>query len=172
MIPLFTGIEQIGGPYPFMFITHAFATFQTRQTMGMPLREMRPDSLLGYIELYNVRWILTATPECAEYVEALPYAKALWSSKPFALYGVTTPHSGFASEPGVEVRSSYDTLRVLVSPAAGHDSPDAVMLKYHWDPGLRVSAPCRIRPVRRLRDPVPFIYLEMNGEREATIAFD
>jgi hypothetical protein len=171
MIPLFTGIEQIGGPYPFMFIKHGFATFQTRMTMGMPLRELPPDTLRGYIDLYNIRWILTATPECAAYVAALPYAKALWSSKPLALYGVETPYSGFASEPGVTVRSSYDTVLVSIARRAGQEPPHSMTLKYHWDPGLRVSPPCRISPVRRLRDPVPFIFLETQGRREATITF-
>lgn len=171
MIPLFTGIEQIGGPYPFMFIKHAFATFQTRLTMGMPLRELPADTLLGYLDLYNIRWILTATPESAAYVEDLPYVAALWSSKPFALYGVTTPYSGFASETGVTVRSGYDSLHVSVAGGTGRDAPKSVLLKYHWDQGLRVSPPCRISPVRRLRDPVPFILLELEGRREATISF-
>jgi hypothetical protein len=171
MFPLFTGIEQIGGPYPFMFIEHAFATFQNRMTMGMPLREMRADTLLGYIDLYNIRWILTATPESASYIRDLPYAKPLWASEPFALYGVAAPYSGFAFEPGVMVRSSYDSLRVSVAVRAGLDPPKSLILKYHWDKGLRVSPPCRISPVKRLRDPVPFILLDLEGQREATITF-
>ncbi len=171
MIPLFTGIEQIGGPYPFIFIEHGFTTFQTRMTMGEPLNGMRAERLLGYIDLYNVRWILTATPEAAAYIDELPYAEGVWSSEHFALYDVTTPRSGFASERGVTVRSSYDLLEVTIWPVAGQVPATKMLLKYHWDPGLRVASPATISPAMRMDDPVPFILLEPNGETEVKITF-
>jgi hypothetical protein len=171
VIPLFTGIEQIGGPYPFMFIEHGFSTFQTRLTMGVPLADLPPERLLEYIELYNIRWILTATPESAVYIAALPSVKAVWSSQHFALYAVTTPYSGFASEPGAVVRASYDVLQVTIASGAVRTFPETVLLKYHWDPGLEVAAPCRISPEMRLEDPVPLIRLEPNGETEIRITF-
>jgi hypothetical protein len=171
MIPLFTGIEQIGGPYPFMFIEHGFTTFQTRMTMGVPLREMAPEKLLEYVDLYNVRWILTATPEAASYVRGLWYARALWSSKHFTLFGVTTPSRGFSSDPGATVRASYDLLRVTISSGAAAAPPGGILLKYHWDKGLRVAAPSRIVPSSRLEDPVPLILLEPNGKTDIRITF-
>lgn len=171
VIPLFTGIEQIGGPYPFMFIEHGFATFQTRATMGEPLIDVQPGRLLQYIDLYNVRWILTATPEAASYVHGLPYVKALWASEHFSLYGVTTPPTGFASESGVAVRASYDLLQVTIEPRAGQAPPERIVLKYHWDPGLRVTAPAVISPSRLLDDPVPLILLEPHGATGVRITF-
>ena len=171
IIPLFTGIEQIGGPYPFIFIEHGFTTFQTRRTMGMPLVEMPPGRLLEYVDLYNVRWILTATPEAAAYIDKLPYVRALWSSQRFTLYGVTTPLLGFASERGVVVRASYDLLRVTIAPGAGEAPPKTILLKYHWDPGLEVAAPCKISPAKQLEDPVPLILLEPNGQTDVRITF-
>jgi hypothetical protein len=171
VIPLYTGIEQIGGPYPFMFIEHGFTTFQSSQTMGAPLMETPPGRLLEYVDLYNVRWILTATPETAAYIDKLPWVKALWSSRRFALYGVTAPGSGFASERGVTVLASYDLLRVTIASAAGQPPPKTIVLKYHWDPGLEVAAPCRIFPAKQLEDPVPLILLEPNGQTDARITF-
>jgi hypothetical protein len=171
IIPLLTGIEQIGGPYPFIFIDHGFTTFQTRRTMGMPLAEMSPKRLLEYIDLYNVRWILTATPEAAAYVTKLPYARTLWSSQRFVLYGVTQRLVGFASEKEVEVRASYDLLQVTIAPGAGEAPPQTILLKYHWDRGLEVAAPCTISPMKRLDDPVPMILLEPNGETDIRITF-
>jgi hypothetical protein len=171
IVPLYTGIEQIGGPYPFIFIEHGFATFQTRETMGMPLAETPPGRLLEYIDLYNVRWIVTATPEAAAYVDSLRYAVLLWASIHFRLYGVTTPAAGFASDPAATVRASYDLLHVTVAPAAGREAPRKILLKYHWDPGLAVAAPSAISPVKRLDDPVPMILLEPNGISDIRITF-
>ncbi len=171
MIPLFTGIEQIGGPYPFMFIEHGFTTFQTRMTMGEPLRVMPPGRLLEYIDLYNVRWILTATPEAAASIGKLPCAEGIWSSEHFSLYGVTTPSSGFSMERGVTVRSSYGALRVTIGRVAGQAPPARILLKYHWDRGLGVAPPARISPVMRMDDPVPFILLEPNGMTDVRITF-
>ncbi len=171
IIPLYTGIEQIGGPYPFIFIEHGFTSFQVRRTMGLPLAKMPPELLLEYIDLYNVRWIATATPEAGAYIEKLPSVKVLWSMKHFALFGVTTPPSGFASERGVGVRASYDLLQVTIAPDAGQAPPHAIVLKYHWDPGLEVAAPSAISPVKRLDDPVPLILLEPNGKMDVRITF-
>ena len=169
VIPLYTGVEQIGGPYAFAFIKHNFATFQTGRTMGTPLKEMKPERLHEYIDLYNVHWILTATPECAAYVEALDYVRPLWSSRHFALWEVVT-ESTFASEQGVTVQASYDLLHVTVPPGAVEPSK-GILLKYHWDRGLSVAPPARIEKATRLDDPVPLILLEPNGATDIRIRF-
>jgi hypothetical protein len=170
VIPLYTGVEQIGGPYAFAFIKHNFTTFQTARTMGTPLVRMYPGTLLEYIELYNVHWILTATRECAGYVKNLTYVKALWSSKHFALWEVPSS-STFASEPGVKVQASYGMIHVTIAPGAGRTPPERILLKYHWDRGLAVASPARISMAKRLNDPVPFILLEPNGATDIRIAF-
>ena len=170
IIPLYTGVEQIGGPYAFMFIRHGFTTFQTDRTMGMPLERMGPERLREYIDLYNVHWILTATPECGAYVERLSYVRALWSSKQFRLWEVPTG-STFASEPGVTVQASVDLIRVTITDGAAQPPPERMLLKYHWDRGLEVTAPARISKALRLDDPVPLILLEPNGARDIRITF-
>jgi hypothetical protein len=137
----------------------------------MPLVEMPPGRLLEYVDLYNVRWILTATPEAAAYIDKLPYVRAFWSSQHFTLYGVTAPYLGFASERGVAIRASYDLLQVTIAPGVGQAIPKTIVLKYHWDPGLEVAAPCTISPVKQLEDPVPLILLEPNGETDIRITF-
>lgn len=172
IIPLFTGIEQIGGPYPYLFIEHGFTTFQIRSTMGMPLREIPPERFLEYIDLYNVRWLLTATPEAAAYVDSLPFVRVLWSSEHFFLFGVATPGSGFASERAASVCASYDLLHVTLASGSDQNPPKRILLKYHWDRGLRVAAPSMIFPAKQLDDPVPLILLEPNGEADVRITFD
>lgn len=169
VIPLYTGVEQIGGPYAFAFIKHSFATFQTGRIMGTPLKEMKPERLFEYIDLYNVHWILTATPECAAYVKALGYVRPLWSSRHFALWEVAT-ESTFASERGVTVQASYSLLHVTLPPG-GVQSSKEMLLKYHWDRGLVVAPPARIEKTLRLDDPVPLILLKPNGANDIRITF-
>lgn len=174
LLPLQTRVEQIGGPYPFTFIRHSFATFRTCEAFGTPLADLAPERLREYLALYNVHWILTATPDCAARIESAGLAQS-WSSGAFTLWetaaGVPGGAASFASEPGVDVRSSYGRLDVTIE--EGDAPPPArVLLKYHWDRGLRVDPPARISPVARLGDPVPFILLEPRGEREISIFFE
>jgi hypothetical protein len=56
-------------------------------------------------------------------------------------------------------------------PEAGEPPPQRILLKYHWDRGLKATPPARISPERRLDDPVPFILLEPRGERDVAIKF-
>jgi hypothetical protein len=169
LIPLYTGVQQIGGPYAFAFIKHNFTTFQARRTMGAPLKDLKPERFAEYLDLYNVHWILTATPECAAYVNALLYARSVWSSKHFGLWEVSTG-STFASAPGVKVDASYDMIHVSI-PAGAGPPPKNVLLKFHWDRGLTLAPPARIEPEMRLDDPVPLILLEPNGATDIRIRF-
>lgn len=170
ILPLETGVEQIGGPYPYGFLPHHFATFRTCTAFGTPLAEAASERLHEYLALYNVHWILTATDECRAAIVALPYVRLLWSEGAFALWGVA-PVLTFASEAGVAVRASYNLIQVTIAPEGGR-SPDApILLKYHWDPGLEVEAPARISPQMHPDDPVPFILLDPRGERDIRIVF-
>jgi hypothetical protein len=171
LLPHYTRVEQIGGPYPFTFIKHSFATFKTCEAFGKPLWETDAGPLREYLDLYNVRWILTATPACAERIEALGFSNG-WRSGAFSLWEIAPPAgASFASEPGVEVRASYGRIDVTIAPG-DTPPPIRVLLKYHWDRGLRVAPPARISPVMRLDDPVPFILLEPGGESEIRIYFE
>ncbi len=174
LLPLSTRVEQIGGPYPFTFIRHSFATFRTCEAFGKPLWETDPSRLHDYLSLYNVRWVLAATPDCTARLDALGLSRA-WSSGPFTLWetdaGAPFAGASFASEPGVDVRSSYGRLDVTIE-AGGAPPPLRVLLKYHWDRGLRVAPPARISPMMRLDDPVPFILLEPGGESEIRIYYE
>jgi hypothetical protein len=186
LLPLYTGVEQIGGPYPFTFIKHHFAAFRTCQAFGSELRGVDPRRLRQHLELYNVRWILTATPECAAAFEDFSYLTTVWSSGAFTLREVELP-AAFASDPeetevpigaeragapriaGIAVRASYGLIHVTIAPE--QSPPERILLKYHWDKGLHVASPARISPAARLDDPVPFIVLEPNGEFDIRILF-
>ena len=58
ILPIFTGVEQIGGPYPYTFLKHHFATFQQNKTFGKPLGELSPTEFWAYVDLFNAGRIL------------------------------------------------------------------------------------------------------------------
>jgi hypothetical protein len=170
ILPLATGVEQIGGPYPYTFVKHHFTTFQQNDTMGKPLLDWDFEAFIEYLELYNVRWILTASPSVTTYIAGLPGVEGIWNSDHFNLWrapGQTT----FADISGVSVRAAYNVIEVTVIPEAGSPAADRILLKYHWDRGLHVEPPARISQVMVLDDPVPFIHLEPNGQHVVKITY-
>lgn len=175
VLPLYTGVEQIGGPYPFTVIRHHFATFERERTMGTELSRRRPAGLQSYLDLYNVLWIVTATPEATDFVARLermqtaasdlPPVEPLWASRRYALWGVRRPPA-FTDGRELEVAAGIDRIEV-----EGTGSSAPFLLKYHWDPGLTVNAPAKLSAEFRLDDPVPFIKVEPNGAARVIIRY-
>lgn len=170
ILPLSTRVEQIGGPYPYSFLPHRFAGFERNRVFGQALAEFEPDRFAAYLDLYNVHWIVTATAECGEEVERLLGGGPSWRSGTLAIWDIPTA-SSFASEPGVVVRASVNEIEVLITRDSEEAVPAEILLKYHWDRGLEVAPPARISPRRQMDDPVPFILLEPNGEKDIRIRF-
>lgn len=170
ILPLLTGVEQIGGPYPYTFIKHHFTTFQKSKTMGKPLFDWETDALSRYMELYNIRWILTSSSPVTDFMEKLPGFERIWSLDHFTLWR-TPVWTNFTDISGVSVRAAYNRIDVALSPTGDSPPPDRILLKYHWDRALYVEPPARISQVMQLDDPVPFICLEPNGRREVRIKF-
>ncbi len=161
LIPLYTGVEQIGGPYPHVFIRHSFTNFHTRNTMGSPLAGIDFPTMNRYLKLYHVRWILTASKESHKYFQQFPGLKFLWSNGEFALWETFPRHRD------ITTRSGYDYIRVSIrSPG---DIPRRILLPYHWDPALRVKPPAQIKPHKCMDDPIPFILLEPEDQGEIEI---
>jgi hypothetical protein len=181
MLPLLTGVEQIGGPYPYTFISHHFATFQLDKTMGRPLAGIPKSRFQKYMDLYNIRWILTASQEAGDYMGGLgdrtaegrrgvgPDAegdwRSVWQSGRYTLWQSRRTGS-FVEGGNASVDSGYNVIAVRL-----RDTADVLVLKYHWDERLRVTPPARISPVHRMDDPIPFIRLEPGGMTEIFIRF-
>lgn len=53
----------------------------------------------------------------------------------------------------------------------GDKESEGFFIQYHWVPGVTASGAARIKPVHRFDDPVPFIYVEPNGEGVVTITY-
>lgn len=170
IIPLSTGVEQIGGPYLHVFIKHDFSSFRIFRTMGEPLGKMKHERLLDYMKQYNVRWVLTATPESRAYFEEHPLEGPIWSSRHFTLWAVSHASAPWEGR-GVTVTADYDRIDVTVKPVPGRPRLEKILLPYHWDRRLKVTPPARISGKMYLDDPVPFILLEPNGETDIRITF-
>jgi hypothetical protein len=170
ILPLITGVEQIGGPYPHTFIKHHFATFQTTKTMGKPLLNWEAGAFTEYLELYNIRWIMTASLPATTFIEEKTIFERIWSSDHFTLW-LVPGNSTFTDIAGISVRATYNLIEVAISAPDNFPPPDRILLKYHWDPALRVDPPARISQIMFLDDPVPFISLEPNGESLVRITY-
>jgi hypothetical protein len=165
IIPLHTGVEQIGGPYPYTFIKHHFASFQTGRAMGRDLWEIEKGELLEYIRLYRIRWVLTATSQCRSYFDEIFEDDPVWASRHFTLWEVS-PGSD-----DIEIRSSYGRIDVTISREDAEASGGKLVLPYHWDRRLVVEQPAVITGLLLLDDPVPFISLEPNGVERISIYY-
>jgi hypothetical protein len=181
LLPLYTGVEQIGGPYPFTFLEHHFATFEKDRTMGKPLGQLPAAEFWEYLEVYNVRWIVAASAEAKAYVESVasdtssapaawktngkPPIEIAWKSRRYTLWTLARPPA-FTTGRARPVTAVFD--RIAVEPGA---DPEPFVLRYHWDRGLRVRPPATISPVRVADDPIPFILVDPNGVSQVLIEY-
>jgi hypothetical protein len=175
LLALYTGVQQIGGPYPFTFIRHHFTTFQRDKTMGAPLSYIPLDEMWVYLDLYNVLWIVTATDEAEAYFDLFaryPFTgsprqpvEQIWRGGPYTIWQVNR-QPAFASDPRCRIEASYNSIAVEIEPGV-----EDVLIKYHWDKGLSVNLPAVIEPETRADDPVPFIRLRPNGEQKIWITY-
>ncbi len=181
VLPLYTGVEQIGGPYPFTFLEHHFATLQMDRTMGKPLADLTAPEFWAYADLYNIRWVVAASAGVKDFMSrvaadttGVPAAwrtggaapmSAEWQSDRYVLWRIHRPAT-FTGGDGDRVTASFDRIEIDVTRNRG-----PFLLAYHWDEGLSVRPPATITPVRRLDDPVPFMLVEPNGATSIVIEF-
>ncbi len=180
LLPLHTGVGQIGGPYPFTFLQHHFATFQKDLTMGKPLESLSAAEFWSYLDAYNVRWIVAASPEVKAYVAAIAAdsasapavwkgngapLEAVWKSRRYELWVSPRPPS-FTTGAARPVTAGFDRIQVDTR-ADG----EPFVLRFHWDRGLRARAPARISPVHVSDDPVPFIRVDPSGATSVLIEY-
>ncbi len=181
ILPVYTGVEQIGGPYPFTFLEHHFATFERDRMMGGSLSEFTASEFWAYADLYNVRWVAAASDEAKDFVrgvasdttsvprrwrrEGSTPLVALWQSDRYALWRVDRPatFTGYESD---RVTASLNRIQIDLA-----EVRESFLLRYHWDGGLEASGPARITPVYELDDPVPFMRVETNGARSIVIKY-
>ncbi|MBI4720944.1 MAG: hypothetical protein HY770_06945, partial [Chitinivibrionia bacterium] len=166
MLPLLSGREQIGGPYPYTILKHHFADFESESAFGRPLVSFSPAEFDSCLETYNVRLILTATKGTEDFLRRVASVSLIARSGRYSLWKVQGDF-GPAFGAGVQVSSAQNLIMVT-----GGGSVPRVVLKYHWDKGLHAAGPSMIFPVQVGADPIPFIGLEPRGANEVRIVYE
>jgi hypothetical protein len=149
--------------------------------MGKPLALLTAEEFRDYIELYNIRWVATASRDASDFMErmaaepvsagAAPNSargrppEIIWRSRRYELWKIDEPPS-FCAGVSARVSATFNRIEVEL------DRPvDSLTLAYHWIDGLSARPPARISPVRILDDPVPFIRVEANGATSILIEY-
>jgi hypothetical protein len=139
--------EFVGGPYPYIF----FAGFWDGNVFGRPIEGFDRDEFWRYLRLYNVGWIVVFSDASKRFLLQLPGLVPGPVHGPFATFVVDQPLSFFLEGNGrIESRSIN---RLVLSQL----SPEGVLLKYHYVPGLRAMPAGTVEPVLLPKDPEPFI---------------
>lgn len=141
-----SGRELIGGPYPFLGTANAWDGV----AFGAELASMGADELAGWLDLYDVGWMLCHTDACKRAMAAVPGTTAVQS------WGRVTAYA--RSSPGrvVEGAAHLDGRcinRVEFSGVAG----PRLVLRYHWVPGLRALPSGTVEPVVLKPGAPPFV---------------
>jgi len=161
LLPLHTGVEQIGGPYPHTPLRHYRTSFTSDSILGTPLARWNPTELRERLSFLRVKWIVTATPATTAVIASLPGVARVWEERAYSLWELPDP-GGW--EPRIE--SAFNRLDVAFSAPS-----NGVVLPYHWVQGLETAAPADIVPVLRYDDPVPYIYLRPRGLSHVVITY-
>jgi hypothetical protein len=161
LLPLHTGVEQIGGPYPHTPLRHYRTSFTSDAILGTPLAGWKPEELRARLSFLRVRWIVTATPATTAVIASLHGVTRVWEHSEYSLWEL--PDAG-PWEP--RVVSAFNRLDVDFSA-----SSKGVVIPYHWVHGLKATAPADIVPVLRYDDPVPYIYVRPRGLSHVVIAY-
>lgn len=150
--------EFIGGPYPFMH----FAGFWDGWLFDRPIAQIGAPRFRQYATLYNIGWVVVHSEESKRYFDAIPWAIRAAQFRKLTCYRLTGPLSFFLEGRGNVKARGHNQLRL------SDISGSAVVLKYHYVPGLSSDVLTRITPVYYLDDPNPFIKLS-NPPKDLTL---
>ena len=147
ILALETRREFIGGPYPFSHFASAWDGF----AFGRPLEQFSAKELLGYLDLYNVGWLLCHTDRCRRAMSAVAGVREAATFGRVTAFTRTGAPGYFVVGKGSIRSRGIDRLEVETEGGA------QVVLRYHWVPGLASDPPARIEPTQLPGDPKAFI---------------
>lgn len=154
---LYMPIEQIGGPPGRDPLKHHFAEFQEDKLFDRPLSRLTTEEMSGYLDLYNIKWIVVWTEEANAYFQGLPelvepIAQVEAGEEIFSVFQTHQAATYFFRGSG-SIRADFDRIEI------DHPSPGEIIIKYHWLETLKTNPEVEMAPVMMLDDPAPFIRL-------------
>jgi hypothetical protein len=169
LLPLWTGLEVIGGPYLYAHQKTNFTQFGDGRFLGRT--EVDVPTFIRFSTWYDVQWIVCWSPGavafCLGHPELIAVAKQPNAPpQPFLIGRLKRPRKAavigeaeVAASPGrIDVRNALSDGGVLV-------------LRYHWTPNLRSQPPAAIDAFPIGEDPVGLIRIT-NPPRDFTIVLD
>lgn len=176
LVPYFNGRETLGGPHGWVWLREGYANAAYRSAFGRELSSYTRPELETALRTFNVT-VVVANADFAEPVEQAPATLETLAPRwpdlfqPAASVGAYRVYRlPWTAEPLLvgqgTVQAGYNRLVVRGA------SPGTVVLKYHWQAGLRTEPPLPLRPYTVLADPVGFIAIENGRQTNFTIVAD
>jgi len=147
--------EFIGGPYPFQH----FAGFWDGVLFRKPIREMTADKFRRYADLYNIGSVIVFSKASIHFFDTLDFAHLSGEYEHLRAYKLDRSPSYIIGGIGTIVARTHNKIQL-----AGLEG-SAVILKYHFLPGLRSDPPTPMEPIYLEDDPNPFIRLPSPPQR-------
>lgn len=158
LLPYLTGREFIGGPYPYFLTKHHFSTFFSAWLFGKKITAFSSKELKGYMDLFNIKWIITFHPVSIRYFSNYPqYFRLKGRIDKFYIFEVNRQPSFFIKGSG-KIRAELNNI--YLEDLHGKE----IIIKYHWFKGLTGGDGVKVSPVYYMDDPVPFIKVEGGGK--------
>ena len=142
--------EFIGGPYPFTDFASAWDGF----AFGRPLADIPAGQLVSLFDAYNIRWLLCHSNACRTAVSRLPQVQQLATLGPVTAYGRGTAGDFAFTGHATVVARCFNRVDIHT------DAGPAVVLKYHWVPGLTSTPAAAISPRLVVPGARPFVAID------------
>ncbi len=154
LLPTFTGVEVIGGPFLHVPVETNFTQFGEGRLFGRS--DWDRAHFVRYARLYRPRAIVCWSPRARAFCKANPDLIEVLDEERGGplLIGLVKGFEGPAIQGKAKVQAEPGRLRVWIAP----DEVDGlVVLRYHSMPYLRSRPPVPLESVQLEGDPVPFI---------------
>ena len=162
LLPYFTGVEVLGGPYLKAALTTNFTQFGGGMLFGKS--GWGRDHFVIYAEVYRPSAILCWSAWARSFCKSNPDLVEVLDDDGTLMIGRVRGYGGSLArgveEAEVKVEASPGRLRVQ---RPGGDVDGTVVLRYHSAPTLGATPPATISAVQLADDPVPFIALPAGG---------
>lgn len=157
LVPIYTGREVIGGPYPVNFLLHSVVDFKNGELLGRTMRDWTPTELGRFLDNYNIGWVVCWSNAARSWLDARTgMATRIGEFDRFRVHEVARPH-GFLLKGAGHVTADYN--RIEVTGAAGEE----LVLSYHWLESLRSSPPIPLSRYPIPGDPIGLIRVRPGG---------
>jgi|GEM_PF-5290969 len=159
LMPLLWNREMVGGPWPFPWkiINYDRVSFDNGILMCRPVEEYSPEDIKSLFTLYDIRYAFVFSPKARNTFSMQQWLEPLATPDPFyAVYADRRPSKRFIRGSG-RISPDFGSIRI------NNASPNGIVIRYHWIPGLKTVPTLPVKPFPVASDPIGFIEVQ-NGE--------